>query len=100
MFVLAAVFCKVIPIYSAIDINLCPNIDSSIISSGTYSISVYCLQSLSVFPSSIFISIFPYSSINDVDPGSMTMVEVAFKIMAGPSIIIPAFNFSKSNTFV
>jgi len=40
MFVLAAVLYKVIPIYSAIDINLWPNIDNSIESNGTSSINI------------------------------------------------------------
>ena len=38
IFVLIEVFCRVIPICSAIDINLWPNIDNSIGSNGTSSI--------------------------------------------------------------
>ena len=65
MFVLAAVFWRVIPIYSAIDMNLWPKIDSSITSNGTSSTDLYYLQSLSSRPSSMFISTFPNSSMKD-----------------------------------
>jgi len=65
MFVLAAVFWRVIPIYSAMDINLWPKIESSIVSNGTSSTDLYYLQSLSSGPSSICISTFPNSSMKD-----------------------------------
>ena len=98
IFVLAEVYWRVIPIYSAIDINLWPNIESSIGSSGTSSIVLNSLQSLYAFWSIKSISTFPNSSIRASLCGSTRMVDVLFRIIAGPETFIPDFIASRSKT--
>lgn len=97
---LAAVFCNVIPIYSAIDMNLFPKIDNSIGSSGTSVILTYSLQFFYYWKSCKSISRLPNSSIKQIHLGSTKTVEVEFRMIAGPEIFVPAFNCSKSNTLV
>ena len=94
--VLAEVLYSVIPIYSAIDMNLCPKIDSSIESSGTSSIALYCLRSAWLLESPTVMLTLPQSSREATHLGSKRMVLVLLRIMAGPVSYIPALSVSRS----